>query len=87
MTGDTKQLHPCRCLLRDRMDMEAERRRVKTYRSVMSEELRVEDAAYEQRLELCTECEALQNGTCMECGCFVEMRAARRDMNCPLFRW
>ena len=87
MSGDTKQLWPCRCLLRDRADMEAERRRVKIYRSVMSEELRAEDAVYEQRLQICMECEALQNGTCMECGCFVEMRAARRDMNCPLFRW
>ena len=87
MTEDTKQLRPCRCLLRDRADMEAERRRVKMYRSVMSEELRVEDAAYEHRLQICMECEALQNGTCMECGCFVEMRAARRDMNCPLFQW
>ena len=87
MTGDTKQLWPCRCLLRDRADMEAERQRVKIYRSVMPEELRVEDAAYEQRLQTCMECEALQNGTCMECGCFVEMRAARQDMCCPLFLW
>lgn len=87
MTGDTEQLRTCRCLLRDRTDMEAERRRVKIYRSVMSEELRAEDAVYEQRLQICTECDALQNGTCMECGCFVEMRAARRDMNCPLFQW
>ena len=87
MIGDTEQRQPCRCLLRDRTDMEVERRRVKIYRSVMSEELRVEDAVYEQRLKICIECEALQNGTCMECGCFVEMRAARRDMNCPVFRW
>ena len=87
MTEDTKQLRQCRCLLRDRTDMEAERRRVKIYRSVMPKERGVEDAVYEQRLQICMECEALQNGTCMECGCFVEMRAARRDMCCPLFQW
>ena len=23
-------------------------------------------------------------GTCMQCGCYVEMRAARTDMHCPL---
>ena len=35
---------------------------------------------------ICRRCENLDNGTCMACGCYVEMRAARLDMHCPLTR-
>ena len=77
MTGDNRQLRSCRCLLRDRTDMEAERRRVKIYRSVMPKEMGVEDAVYEQRLQICMECETLQSGTCMECG-FYKIKTGRR---------
>ena len=50
----------------------------------MPRRLRTPDALYETRLACCRDCEALQNGTCMQCGCYVEMRAARSDMHCPL---
>ena len=55
----------------------------------MPRRLRTPDALYETRLACCRDCEALQNGTCMQCGCYVEMRAARSDMHCPLTepRW
>ena len=45
---------------------------------------RTPDADYERRLAACKECRHLENGTCMQCGCYVEMRAARTDMHCPL---
>ena len=35
------------------------------------------------RLACCKACDALNAGTCMQCGCYVEMRAARLDMHCP----
>ena len=41
------------------------------------------DAAYAARLACCKACDALNAGTCMQCGCYVEMRAARLDMHCP----
>ena len=33
--------------------------------------------------EACKACGSLESGTCMQCGCYVEMRAARIDMHCP----
>lgn len=41
----------------------------------------------ERRLEGCKSCDELQNGTCMQCGCYVEIRAARLDMHCPMKQW
>ena len=44
---------------------------------------RTPDAEYAARLACCKACDALNAGTCMQCGCYVEMRAARLDMHCP----
>ena len=46
--------------------------------------VRTPDAEYTARLEHCRTCPSLNAGTCMQCGCYVEMRAARTDMHCPL---
>lgn len=74
----------CRqCLLRDMADEDGFYRGVLRYRSVLSEEERTPDGAYEARLSVCRSCGSLENGTCRQCGCFVEMRAARIDMHCP----
>ena len=45
---------------------------------------RTEEAEYSRRLEICRECEHLLGGTCMKCGCYSELRAARKDAHCPL---
>ena len=39
---------------------------------------------YARRLEICGGCEFLSGGTCLKCGCYSELRAARRDAHCPL---
>jgi len=41
------------------------------------------DDEYEKRLSSCLNCNALTNGTCAHCGCYVEMRAALKKMQCP----
>jgi hypothetical protein len=33
-------------------------------------------AVYQQRLVLCIMCDNLLSGTCLKCGCYVELRAA-----------
>ncbi len=38
---------------------------------------------YDARLELCKECEKLIGGMCRVCGCFVEVRAAKKSVHCP----
>ena len=38
---------------------------------------------YAIRLSLCHECEELISGTCRKCGCYVELRAAKKTACCP----
>lgn len=54
-----------------------------TYISQLDEEIKAEDALYQQRLAECKHCESLFNGLCRICGCFVEMRAAVKKNSCP----
>jgi len=46
-----------------------------------------EDAAapetVQARLSACRACDRLTNGMCALCGCYVELRAAKKRMGCP----
>jgi len=54
------------------------------YIKTIGEDMRVTDDEYKARLELCEECEGLAGGLmCKYCGCFVHMRALKKQMNCP----
>lgn len=44
---------------------------------------KVDRQCYLERLELCRNCDQLQAGVCMQCGCYVEFRAAFRKQKCP----
>ncbi len=44
---------------------------------------KADDVTYRKRLDICRECEYLSAGTCLKCGCYVELRAAVRDGHCP----
>ncbi|HEY9060542.1 MAG TPA: DUF6171 family protein [Pseudobacteroides sp.] len=45
----------------------------------------VSDEVYEFRLLQCKDCRYLELGTtCLQCGCFVQIRAKLADMGCPL---
>ncbi|MBR2950689.1 MAG: hypothetical protein IKC46_12660 [Lachnospiraceae bacterium] len=39
-------------------------------------------SVYEQRLAVCKECDYLEVGTCLACGCYVELRAAVNKNKC-----
>jgi len=41
------------------------------------------DSLYESRLNFCKCCDHLLSGTCLKCGCYVELRAAFLDARCP----
>ena len=45
------------------------------------------EALYQARLAQCAACDQLNNGTCMGCGCLVELRAAYKKEKCPFRRW
>lgn len=72
-----------RCLLQDMADENDYYRSVVRYRASLPRRLALPDDAYTARLNACRACADLNAGTCMQCGCYVEMRAARRDMHCP----
>jgi len=38
---------------------------------------------YQKRLRGCQECDALADGLCGLCGCYVELRAAKMRKTCP----
>lgn len=42
----------------------------------------VEDKVYEQRLSICRSCNSLRGGTCIECGCFMKIKAWFPDERC-----
>lgn len=49
----------------------------------MPEELRASDETVAARLRVCQACDHLMSGTCALCGCYVELRAAKRVQGCP----
>ena len=82
MSGTT--VKRCRqCLLREMADENDYYKSVVFYRETMPKKKRTPDDMYEMRVLACKECPSLENGTCRQCGCYVEMRAARIDMHCP----
>lgn len=74
-----------RCLLRDMID--ADTAMIEKYKAALKPEDMVSDDEYERRLAVCTSCEKLNEGTCMACGCYVELRAAAVISRCPNKLW
>jgi len=74
-----------RCLLRDLA--EADMEEVLHFYERLSPKHRVSREEYESRLDRCRQCSHLQTGTCMQCGCYVEVRAAQKGTFCPLRYW
>lgn len=75
-----------RCLLREYSEQEY-RDKLERLITLMDESEKAEEALYQERLAQCKTCEKLVTGTCMVCGCFVELRAAAKDGRCPNHRW
>ena len=76
-----------RCLLRELAEGKELYEELRTYRAELPVEVRTADGEFERRLDMCRSCRYLQNATCMQCGCFVEFRAAKRDIHCPMGSW
>ncbi len=78
---------PCiKCLLEE-TDMKDLLESVKELIRGLPEEERVSEEIYAERLGVCKSCDNLRNGTCGACGCFAELRAAKRRMGCPEEKW
>lgn len=72
-----------RCLLED---MPSEREIAQVIREqieLMAPQLRADASERTRRLSICRECDHLISGMCGLCGCYVELRTAKRRMRCP----
>ena len=75
--------HQCnRCLLEDMQDEDAFYGIIQERIRLLPEEERADTAEYKRRLALCRACGDLRRGTCLQCGCYVEIRAAKQTMRC-----
>lgn len=73
----------CRkCLLKDLIEDEYFRS-IYDYIEHLPEEVKTPQPEYARRLSLCMSCDDLINGMCRQCGCFVEVRAAKAHNTCP----
>ena len=75
-----------RCLLREAFPADYEKY-VAGLLTKIPESAKASDAQYQQRLGVCSACDQLQNGTCMGCGCLVELRAAYKKEKSPFGKW
>lgn len=74
-----------RCLLRE-LDGEYFRS-IYQYIENIPREQKASSEEYARRLALCRDCGDLRNGMCAQCGCFAEVRAAKKRQACPIGRW
>lgn len=56
-------------------------------RAATPERLRTPEGEYGRRIALCEACKKLSGPTCLSCGCYVELRALRKDSHCPCKKW
>lgn len=75
-----------RCLIKE-LGEEEYREMIGKHIDIISPKDRSEETLYNQRLETCRECDRLNAGTCLACGCYVEIRAALKRSSCPNKRW
>ena len=74
-----------KCLIRD-LAVE-EQKDLQKYIDVIKKQDRVSDEVYEERLNVCRECDKLLDATCEACGCYVEYRAIIKHGKCPYKKW
>lgn len=78
---------PClKCLLRE-LDEEAYMEKLHCYIEMMDADVKTAQSIYENRLAVCRDCDYLEAGTCLACGCYVELRAAVKKNKCPYKKW
>ena len=42
---------------------------------------------YENRIAICEGCERFKNDKCLECGCFMKVKAKWAEQSCPINKW
>ncbi len=73
----------CRKCLLEEYDPDGALMTVREMIAAMPQEQRADEAEYRRRLGICSVCEQLNGGMCAVCGCYVELRAAKKRQYCP----
>lgn len=74
----------CRRCLEEDVSAAALAEHLDNYIASLPEEVRASPGTYEKRLSLCAECPKRIGILCSVCGCYVQARAAKRGMQCPI---
>ena len=77
------QKPPCKRCLLAAIDPEGLAAAVARRIALLPDDIRTDEAEYARRLRACTSCDMLTDGVCGACGCYAELRAAKRDLHCP----
>ena len=75
-----------RCLISE-MDDDTANEIVKKGISDILDRDKTDEKVYTERLSICRSCDNLLSGTCLSCGCYVEIRAAINKGRCPEKKW
>ncbi len=78
--------HCIRCLLRE-YDEEAYISKLLRVIRLMKPQEKASEEETARRLGICKECDKLEMGTCLACGCYVELRSALKRGRCPYKKW
>ncbi len=73
----------CRRCLLEEYDPEGALKTIREMIAAMPEEQRIGEDEYRRRLSFCRECGELNAGVCGQCGCYAELRAAKKKQRCP----
>ncbi|MCL2571783.1 MAG: DUF6171 family protein [Defluviitaleaceae bacterium] len=71
-----------RCLLHELND-KAQAKHIYEYIESLPPEIKADAAVIRKRLDHCRNCNNLINGMCKHCGCYVEVRTAKKAQTCP----
>lgn len=86
--GGAAERNRCRrCFLYEMDGRETYYQSVVRLRRAMPAAEKADDAEYERRLSVCRQCPHLDNATCVQCGCYAEVRALKKSARCPVKRW
>lgn len=86
--ADVEPRRQCRCLLKEAGEAEMAAS-IAEYVALLDDAVRTAEDDYRARLAICEGCDQLLSGTCRLCGCYVETRAAKKGLSCPMAppRW
>ncbi len=59
---------------------------IKLY-ELMPKNERASDKLMEKRIGVCRDCSRREKSTCLECGCYIEIRAMKQESYCPQKKW